>query len=131
MADDVAPTSPEGSSGGGALFPDEFEDAPQVPEDKWVRQEESDAEKVLTSITGHHAAVRLPGRPLPPPKRFRPTTRKQSVAALFFVLALSGVSCFGLLKLVSGGARLLRPHIAATTTPPKVASPSGTATSHK
>jgi hypothetical protein len=103
---------------------------PKVPEDKWVRQEESTLQKRYTFITGQHPVPRPKTLPLKPPRRFHRVAQWQSVAMLSIVLLLAVLSCIGLLKLGVGGASLLHPGITATPIPSRIASPTG-ASHHK
>jgi hypothetical protein len=96
---------------------------PKVPEDKWVKQNESTLQKRYTYITGQHPVPRPKTIPLKPPRRFRRVAQWQSITMLSIVIVLAVVACFGLLQLGVGGASLLHPGTSATATPSKMASP--------
>jgi hypothetical protein len=96
---------------------------PKVPEDRWVKQEESTLQKRYTYITGQHPVPRPKPISLKPPKRFRRVAHWQSITMLSIVIVLAVVACFGLLQLGVGGASLLHPGIAPTATPSRIASP--------
>jgi hypothetical protein len=96
---------------------------PKVPEDQWVKQEESTLQKQYTYITGQHPVPRPKPLSLKRPKRFRRVAHWQSITMLSVVIVLAVVACFGLLQLGVGGASLLHPATAATATPSRIASP--------
>jgi hypothetical protein len=96
---------------------------PKVPEDKWVKQEESTLQKRYTYITGQHPVPRPKPVSLKPPRRFRRVAHWQSVTILSIVIVLAVVACFGLLQLGVSGASLLHPGTAPTATPSRIASP--------
>jgi hypothetical protein len=96
---------------------------PKVPEDRWVKQEESILQKRYTHITGQHPVPRPKTLPLKPPRRFRQVAHWQSITMLSIVIVLAVVACFGLLQLGVGGASLLHPGPAPAATPSRIASP--------
>jgi hypothetical protein len=96
---------------------------PKVPEDRWVKEEESTLQKRYTYITGQHPVPRPKPLSLKPPRRFRRVAHWQSITMLSIVIVLVVVACFGLLQLGVGGANLLHPGAAATATPSRVVSP--------
>jgi hypothetical protein len=96
---------------------------PKVPEDQWVKQEESTLQKRYSYITGQHPVPRPKSLSLKPPRRFRRVAHWQSITMLSVVIVLTVVACFGLLQLGVGGASLLHPATAATATPSRIASP--------
>jgi hypothetical protein len=99
---------------------------PKVPEDRWVKQDESILQKQYAYITGQHPVPRPQTRPLKPPKRFQPVAHWQSITMLSIVLVLAVIACLGLLALGVGGASLLHPRTAPTATPSRIASPTST-----
>jgi hypothetical protein len=100
---------------------------PKVPQDRWVKQDESTLQKQYAYyITGQHPVPRPQTRPLKPPKRFHKVAHWQSVTMLFIVLVLAVIACLGLLALGVGGASLLHPGAAPTATPSRIASPTST-----
>ncbi|MGO8949949.1 MAG: hypothetical protein ACLQUY_20295 [Ktedonobacterales bacterium] len=117
---------PESAAGKSMLLPGASGIYPQVPEDKWVRQEELVPQQVHFSITGQHPVARPKTRTIKPPKRFRPVSRWRSIAVLSMVLLLTVLSCIGLLKLGAIGASLLHPGVMATPILSPISSPTPT-----
>ena len=99
---------------------------PKVPENRWVKQDESSLQKRYAYITGQHPVPRPQTRPLKPPKLSHQVAHWQSVTMLSIVLVLAVISCIGLLVLGVGGASLLHPGAAPTATPSRIASPTST-----
>jgi hypothetical protein len=96
---------------------------PKVPQDRWVKQEESPLQKQYTYITGQHPVPRPKTLPLQAPQRFRRVAHWQSITMLSIVIVLAVVACFGLLQLGISGASLLHPVTAPSATPSRIASP--------